>query len=272
MPSEGQATRLNLSQQVSQLRNIPFSALHMSKDPIGKGVFGKCFSGFISSHIEVCVKAFRLDDRLIHTFPVEAVLTSTFCHPNLPWFYGLSEHGPRRMIVLSFHGINGKSYTIHQALQTNCQDLLIEINRKVILAGMASALKYIHSKDILHNDIKSDNIIIDNRSPVPQSILIDFGKGCFLSEGKFYKLSLAERRRYAIEHPQVAPDLRDGHCRQTESSDIYSLGRVIQKVNDKFLHIPFIASHASLCIQYGCKQRPSIDELYTSLQRMLISS
>ena len=272
MPSEGQATRLNLSQQVSQLRKIPFSALHMSKDPIGKGVFGKCFSGFMSSHIEVCVKAFRLDDRLIHTFPVEAVLTSTLCHPNLPWFYGLSEHGPRRMIVLSFHGINGKSYTIHQALQTNCQDLLIEINWKVILVGMASALKYIHSKDILHNDIKSDNIIIDNRSPVPQSILIDFGKGCFLSEGKFYKLSLAERRRYAIEHPQVAPDLRDGHCRQTESSDIYSLGRVIQKVNDKFLHIPFIASHASLCIQYGCKQRPSTDEHYASVQRMLISS
>ena len=182
MPSEGQATRLNLSQQVSQLRKIPFSALHMSKDLIGKGVFGKCFSGFMSSHIEVCVKAFRLDDRLIHTFPVEAVLTSTLCHPNLPWFYGLSEHGPSRMIVLSFHGINGKSYTIHQALQTNCQDLLIEINWRVILVGLASALKYIHSKDILHNDIKSDNIIIDNRSLVPQSILIDFGKVVFFQK------------------------------------------------------------------------------------------
>lgn len=106
----------------------------------------------MSSHIEVCVKAFRLDDHLIDTFPVEAVLTSTRCYPNLPWFYGLSEHGPRKMIVLSFHGINGKSYTIHKALQTNCQDLSIDINWKVILVGMASALNYIHNKNILHND------------------------------------------------------------------------------------------------------------------------
>lgn len=65
---------------------------------------------------------------------------------------------------------------------------------------MVSALKYIHINNILHNDIKSDNIMIDNRS-IPQSILIDFGKGCFISDGKVYKLSLQEQRRYAIEHP-----------------------------------------------------------------------
>lgn len=36
MPSEGQASQSNFSQQVSLLRNIPFSALRMTKDPIGK--------------------------------------------------------------------------------------------------------------------------------------------------------------------------------------------------------------------------------------------
>ena len=221
----------------------------------------------MSSHIEICVKAYRLDDRLVYTFPVEAVLTSTLCHPNLPWFYGHSEHGSHKMIVLSFHGISGKSYTIHQALQTSCQDLSIDINFG--WHGFCiEVYTYIHSKNILHNDIKSDNVIIDNTSPIPQSILIDFGKG-FVSDGKQYKLSLAERRRYAIEHPQVAPDLRDGHCRQSHSSDVYSLGRVIKQINDKFLHIPFIASRATFCTQYVCTQRPSTDELYTSLQGML---
>ena len=166
MPSEGVPARFNLSRQVSLLRKIPFSSLKVDKYPIGKGVFGKCFSGFMSSHIKVCVKAFRTDEHLGCTFPIEAVLTSTLCHSNLPWFYGLSEH----------------------------------------------------------NDIKSDNIMIDNRSSIPQSILIDFGKGCFISDGKVYKLSLQEQQRYAIEHPQVAPDLHDGHCRQSQYSDVYSLG------------------------------------------------
>lgn len=166
------------------------------------------------------------------------------------------------MLVLSFHGINCKSY--------NSPSLKIWLSRYVILVGMVSALKYIHSKNILHNDIKSDKII-DNRSPIPQSILIDFGKGCFLPDGKLYKLSVAECRCYAVEH-QVAPDLRDGHCQQSQSSNVYYLGRVIKQINDKFLHIPFIASHASFCTQYVCTQRPSTDELYTSLQRMLIPS
>lgn len=260
MPSEGLPARFNLSRQVSLLRKIPFSALKVDKDPIGKGVFGKCFSGFMSSHIKVCVKAFRTDERLGCTFPVEAVLTSTLCHSNLPWFYGLSEHGPRKMIILSFYGVNGTSYTVHQALHNNGQDFPIEIDWKVILFGMVSALKYIHINNILHNDIKSDNIMIDNRSSIPQSILIDFGKGCFISDGKLYKLSLQEQRRYAIEHPQVAPDLHDGHCRQSQYSDVYSLGRVIKQINDKFLHIPFIASHASFCTQYICTKRPSTDD------------
>ena len=176
------------------------------------------------------------------------------------------------MIVLSFHGVNGKSYTVHQALRTNCQDLPIEIDWKVILLGMVSALKYIHTNNILHNDIKSDNIMIDNRSSIPQSILIDFGKGCFISDGNVYKLSLPEQRRYTIEHPQVAPDLRNGHCRQSQYTDVYSLGRVIKQINDKFLHIPFIASHASFCTQYICTKRPSTDDLFKSMQRMLMPS
>ena len=88
--------------------------------------------------------------------------------------------------------------------------------------------------------------MINNRSSIPQSILIDFGKGCFISDGKVYKLSLQEQRRYAIEHPQVAPDLRDGHCRQSQYSDVYSLGRVIKQINDKFLHMHSI--HCIICL------------------------
>ena len=206
MPSE------DFLQQMPLLRTIPFSSLNLNKDPIGKGVFGKCFSGFMSSHLNVCVKAFREDERLVCTFPVEAILTSKLCHSNLPWLYGVSEHGPHKMLVLTFHGINGKPYTVCKALRTKCEDIPFEINWKNILLGLFSAVKYIHDKGILHNDIKSDNILIDDRSSVSQSILIDFGKGCFVADGKRYKLSSAERRRYAVEHPQVTPDVRDGHC------------------------------------------------------------
>ena len=82
------------------------------------------------------------------------------------------------------------------------------------MLGLVSALKYVHQNRILHNDVKSDNIVIDGSSSVPQSILIDFGKGCFVSYTKTYVLSLKERQRYALDHPLVAPNLQDGRCKQ----------------------------------------------------------
>lgn len=250
------------------VRTIPFSAVrNVNKSPIGKGVFGKCYTGYISSSIPVCIKVFCKDNQLASTFQPEAFLMSKLSHSNLPWLYGVSEHDGHKILVLSFHGVDGRSYTLHKALHSDC--LSVTINWKVILLGLLSALKYIHKNRILHNDIKSDNIVIDNRSPVPQSILIDFGKGCLVSDAKTYTLSLEERRRYAIDHPQVAPDLRDGHCRQSEYSDVYSIGRVINQINNKFLHIPFLASYASLCMQYTCTKRPSSHDLYTSMQSML---
>ena len=269
MPSDG-AIQLSISRRAfSSVHRIPFSDLRkVNKNQIGKGVFGKCYTGYMSSNIHVCIKVFRKNDQLVSTFLPEAVLMSKLCHSNLPWLYGVSEHDGYKILVLSFHGVDGRSYTLHKALH-HSECLSVTINWKVILLGLVSALKYIHQRDILHNDIKSDNIVIDGRSSVPQSILIDFGKGCFVSDAKTYTLSLKERRRYAIDHPQVAPDLRDGHCRQSEYSDVYSVGRVLNQINDKFLHIPFLASYASLCMQFTCTKRPSSHDLYASMQSML---
>ena len=176
------------------------------------------------------------------------------------------------MLVLSFHGVGGRSCTIHKALHYNQQDVGFDTSRidwKIIILGMVSALKYLHDHNILHNDIKSDNVVIDDRSSSIQCVVIDFGKSCFAADGRYYTLTEKEKRQYSIEHPQVAPDLRDGHCKQSQFSDVYSLGRVITQINKKFLQIPFVASHGSLCTQYTCTKRPTTTELYTSIQNIL---
>ena len=77
-PSEQSIQGIRYSRRAFlSIRKIPFSALNVEKQPFGKGVFGKCFSAVMSTHINVCVKAFRTDKRLVSVFPLEAVVTST---------------------------------------------------------------------------------------------------------------------------------------------------------------------------------------------------
>ena len=92
------------------------------------------------------------------------------------------------------------------------------------MLNVISAIRFLHNKNILHNDIKSDNIVVDECGP--KAVLIDFGKACFIKEAVKYFLSPEEKSRYKKEHPHIAPDLRDGHCNQSKSTDIFSFGRV----------------------------------------------
>ena len=48
---------------------------------------------------------------------------------------------------------------------------------------MVSAVSYLHSINILHRDIKDENIILDQRFHVK---LIDFGSAAFLREGVLF--------------------------------------------------------------------------------------
>lgn len=167
-PSISQQSCRQISSSVQQafwsIRKVPFAALsNVEKQPFAKGVYGKCFCASISASIKVCIKAFRTDKHLVSVYPLEAVITSNLCHPNLPWIYGISEHGGHKMLVLSFHGIGGSSCTVHKALHYSLEDIGFDITRidwKIIILGMVSALKYLHDHDILHNDIKADNILI----------------------------------------------------------------------------------------------------------------
>ena len=64
-----------------------------------------------------------------------------------------------------------------------------------------------------------------------KAVIIDFGKACDMHKGKLYKLTNNEKEQYKTCHVHIASDLRDGVCRQSTHSDIYSLGRILHIVN-----------------------------------------
>ena len=86
----------------------------------------------------------------------------------------------------------------------------------------ADALYFIHSKEYLHNDLKADNVIINEGNNSLHPIIIDFGKSTTLAKGTVSHLSLRDQERYRKFHKHIAPEVVRGTYPQSQASDVYS--------------------------------------------------
>ena len=229
---------------------------------IGKGAYGKCYVANLA-HMLVCAKVFKHDSSFIN----EANMLSLCCHENIPWLYGISTESHSKVLLMSLHRANGKAISLHKLRQQKESEILPSDSKR-ILSGVVSAIGYLHSKDILHNDIKCDNVIVESVPVGLKGILIDLGKACFVSCGKQYRLSDEDKQKFAREHPQIAPDLRDGKCKQSTISDVYSFGRIIKIINEANLHLPVLTSLSGMCMEYVGSKRPNTEELITFLTNL----
>ena len=115
MPSSG-ATVKHLTESIQFVCTIPFWALrnvNKSSQLVKVCLENAIVDIIMSSNIHVCIKVFRRNNQLPSTFQPE-VLMSKLSHSNLPWLYGVLQHNGHKILVLSFHGVDGRSiYTLH---------------------------------------------------------------------------------------------------------------------------------------------------------------
>jgi len=186
----------------------------------------------------------------------------------LPWTYGIVYE--QKITILSFHTIDNRSFTIHSTLFGDINALTLSADEwKKIIYGIILAINYLHNKSILHNDIKTNYVLIQRVGSEIHSILIDLGKGCFLQHGKMYHMNDTRRRRkYKKKYPHTSPDLVDDHCNQSKSSDRFSVGRLIKQINDKHLNVPALESVSKHCTEYCCTERPSTLDIKTTIYNL----
>ena len=240
---------------------------------LGQGVFAKCFFGTVGPN-RACIKILR------HTcigksneyFIREANILSLCCHPNVSFMFGICQQAIHKMLILSFHGIDSRSCSLHSVLLSKNRITLdiSSIQWKRIVLGIIYGMNYIHDKSIIHNDIKEDNVLLDiDHDGQLKAALIDFGKACRDGFGKKYTLSSEEIKEYKSKHPHIAPDLRDGFCSQDKLSDVFSFGRLVSIISKEVLPIPALCSLMSECMKVDAVERPNTKDLHTFLKNLL---
>lgn len=137
---------------------------------VGRGNFGDVYRGFnVETEKMVAVKAINVDksDDEIPVLLQEIKLLRSLKHENITNWHDTFLIDVTMFIVMEFCG------------EGSCTDLL-RVNRtglsdkasSFIMKGVLNGLKYLHSLDIIHRDIKAANILLTSEGKVK---LADFG-------------------------------------------------------------------------------------------------
>lgn len=120
-------------------------------------------TGFVSVGVESMRGA--IND-FYDKFIKEAGKIRTLNHPNIVRVYDVFKENGTAYYIMDFHS-NGSLSDLVKKQGAMSEKVALRYIRQV-----ASALKYIHSRNMMHLDVKPDNILLDSEG---NAILIDFG-------------------------------------------------------------------------------------------------
>lgn len=143
----------------------------------------------------------------------------------------IQEIGHHENIIRIYENIDidnptGYYYYVMEVAEISLQDLIYDKNQcsmeeyARIFLGVCNGVKYIHSKHIIHRDIKPQNILFVNKVPK----IADLGLCLFLDQSK--RNTDLKERVGPIHY--MAPELEDGLNLDVDyKADIYSLGKLL---------------------------------------------
>ncbi|KAG4130877.1 hypothetical protein ERO13_D09G172100v2 [Gossypium hirsutum] len=192
-----------------------------SNRELGDGGFGTVYYGKLRDSRTVAVKRlYENNYRRVEQFMNEVYILTRLRHPNLVSLYGCTSRHSRELLLVYEYVENG---TVADHLHGECAKpgALPWHIRLDIAIETASALRYLHASDIIHRDVKTNNILLDNYFHVK---VADFG--------------LSRLFPTDVTHVSTAPQGTPGYvdpeyhqCYQlTSKSDVFSFGVVLTEL------------------------------------------
>lgn len=230
---EREPLSINVATFQRQLRKLKFSQLieatngFSAASLIGTGGFGEVFKATLKDGSSVAIKKLiRLSCQGDREFMAEMETLGKIKHRNLVPLLGYCKVGEERLLVYEFMSYGSLEDMLHVRSSGKGKDLDRRIltweERKKIARGAAKGLCFLHHNcipHIIHRDMKSSNVLLDNEMEARVS---DFGMARLISalDTHLSVSSLAGTPGY------VPPEYYQSF-RCTAKGDVYSFGVVL---------------------------------------------
>ena len=266
---------------------IPFDEIKIFKK-IGEGGFGQVFLGLWNQKT-VAIKKFTPKEKInikniLNKFIREINIISNLRHPNIVLYIGASLNGNNYYMVTE-HIPNGNLFEFLHNSNDNISKRIDDKLQIQIAYEIAIAMKYLHSRNITHCDMKSSNILLDENYHVKIS---DFGLSRMVNILNINEI----KGKFGTTH-WMPPEIMKAK-KYEEASDVFSYGmilwemmtgkvpyygmapnQIIGLVADcrKIVEVPKENTHPlgkliRNCLMYFPEKRPTFEEIIKYLDKV----
>jgi len=289
------------------LKNLVLKEVTEENTEIGRGAYGRVFRVSVLTEAKKKLCAAKevhptlmasIDDdqheRIRTMFYRECDCHSQLNHPNVVEMIGLyPNQSSLPWLVMELMDTNLTKY-----LEASACDKVSPETKASIIIDISEGLKYLHSKDVVHRDLSSNNILLMKcvRTGKVKAKIADFGVAKVMSNQT--KLTSQTMNR-GTEH-FMPPEVFSEHACYGKPVDVFSLACVIlhimshqwpkpkhatEYVNDelialtegkrrsdylKFCNPPSLKELAALCLHNKPMERPEISDLWHKLREILL--
>lgn len=175
-----------MKQRVIQPTNSDIRKNYEFISMLGHGAFGKVrlYRDRNYKDLLFAIKTLKkegISDYQFHLLKSEVNILSDLDHPNIVKYFGTFEDDYYIHILMEYL----KGHDLTKIISLKKYTGFEEKDMSKIIHQLLKALSFIHSKGIIHRDIKPDNILFSNKRDYSTLKLIDFGLATNKSDKKF---------------------------------------------------------------------------------------
>ena len=218
--------RLDLTGNITLNFMAAYPDLTFEEPPLGRGAFGAVYRGFYRLD-EVAIKRFLLEDFSLERqqeIRNEASIMACVQSDYVVRLRGICLEAPHYCVVMEYLPDGDLYGLLHPKSESLSLSKGLSLPQRYRLAAdVAIGLYHLHEKGILHRDLKSLNILLQERGGALRAKLSDFGLSIL-------KRSLWHGEGVVGSLPWLAPEIVMGTGEYSKASDVYSLGMVLYEL------------------------------------------